>query len=206
MTSPTLEATQGQMDGSFVNSHTNATSIGRHLWEIDLTFAPGLPPGWGTVAERESAQHQECHRCPDADPRDRRGCIPASLSSSDACFRISTARAALVDGSSTSSTFSGGAPPTGSSGKPPAGAPSGSSSVIRSSPTTPLDARRRSGRPVAQLGGLASAARRTGRSILGGAFSTNASAPGNPTDGMPRRTVTRATIRTRRSPIASHLC
>ena len=29
-----------------VNSHTNATRIGRHLWEIDLRFAPGLPPGW----------------------------------------------------------------------------------------------------------------------------------------------------------------
>ena len=31
---------------SLVNSHTNATSIGWHLWEIDLRFAPGLPPGW----------------------------------------------------------------------------------------------------------------------------------------------------------------
>ena len=30
-----------------VNSHTNATRIGWHLWEIDLRFAPGLPPGWG---------------------------------------------------------------------------------------------------------------------------------------------------------------
>ena len=30
---------------SFVNSHTNATRIGWHLWEIDLRFAPGLPPG-----------------------------------------------------------------------------------------------------------------------------------------------------------------
>ena len=28
-----------------VNSHTNATRIGWHLWEIDLRFAPGLPPG-----------------------------------------------------------------------------------------------------------------------------------------------------------------
>ena len=31
---------------SLVNSHTNATRIGWHLWEIDLRFAPGLPPGW----------------------------------------------------------------------------------------------------------------------------------------------------------------
>ena len=29
-----------------VNSHTNATRIGWHLWEIDLRFAPGLPLGW----------------------------------------------------------------------------------------------------------------------------------------------------------------
>ena len=32
-----------------VNSHTNATRIGWHLWEIDLRFAPGMPPGWSTV-------------------------------------------------------------------------------------------------------------------------------------------------------------
>ena len=31
---------------SSVNSHTNAARIGWHLWEIDLRFATGLPPGW----------------------------------------------------------------------------------------------------------------------------------------------------------------
>ena len=31
---------------SLVNSHTNATRIRWYLWEIDLRFAPGLPPGW----------------------------------------------------------------------------------------------------------------------------------------------------------------
>ena len=31
---------------SLVNSHTNATRTGSHMWEIDLRFAPGLPPGW----------------------------------------------------------------------------------------------------------------------------------------------------------------
>ena len=41
-----LEATQGQIDGFLVNSQTNATRIGWRLWEIYLTFAPGLPPGW----------------------------------------------------------------------------------------------------------------------------------------------------------------
>ena len=31
---------------SSANSHTNATRIGWHLWEIDFRFAPGLSPGW----------------------------------------------------------------------------------------------------------------------------------------------------------------
>jgi len=31
---------------SLVNAHTNAIRIGWHLWDIDLRFAPGLPPGW----------------------------------------------------------------------------------------------------------------------------------------------------------------
>ena len=31
---------------SLVNSHSNATSRRWHLWEIDLRFALGLPPGW----------------------------------------------------------------------------------------------------------------------------------------------------------------
>ena len=31
---------------SLVNSYTNATRIGWHLWEIDVRFGPGLPPGW----------------------------------------------------------------------------------------------------------------------------------------------------------------
>ena len=37
---------------SSVNSNTNATRIGWHLWEIALRFAPGLPPGWvGSVSD-----------------------------------------------------------------------------------------------------------------------------------------------------------
>ena len=31
---------------SSVNSHSNATRIGWHLWESDFRFSPGLPPGW----------------------------------------------------------------------------------------------------------------------------------------------------------------
>jgi len=46
LTDAALEATQGQIDGFLVNSHTNATRIVWHLWDIDLRFAPGLPPGW----------------------------------------------------------------------------------------------------------------------------------------------------------------
>ena len=37
---------------SLVNSHTNATRIGWHLWEIDLRFTPGLPPGWNAIRVR----------------------------------------------------------------------------------------------------------------------------------------------------------
>ena len=29
-----------------INFHSNATRTGWHLWEIDLRFSPGLPPGW----------------------------------------------------------------------------------------------------------------------------------------------------------------
>jgi len=36
---------------ALVNSHTNATSIGWHLWEIDLRFSPGLSPGWFSKRE-----------------------------------------------------------------------------------------------------------------------------------------------------------
>ena len=35
---------------SLVSSHTNATSKRWHLWEIDLRFASGLPPGWFRTA------------------------------------------------------------------------------------------------------------------------------------------------------------
>jgi hypothetical protein len=31
---------------SLVNSYKNATRIGWHLCQIELRFAPGLPPGW----------------------------------------------------------------------------------------------------------------------------------------------------------------
>ena len=34
---------------SVVNSHTNATRIGWHLWGIDFRFCPGLPPGWDSL-------------------------------------------------------------------------------------------------------------------------------------------------------------
>ena len=41
-----LEATQEQIDVFLYQLLYNATRIGWHLWEIDLKFAPGLPPGW----------------------------------------------------------------------------------------------------------------------------------------------------------------
>ena len=46
---PTWRQPRGKSTFFFVNSHTNATRIGWHLWEIDLRFAPGLPPGWGAA-------------------------------------------------------------------------------------------------------------------------------------------------------------
>jgi len=42
LSQPTLEATQGQIVSQ---SPTDATRFWWHLWEIDLRFAPGLPPG-----------------------------------------------------------------------------------------------------------------------------------------------------------------
>ena len=39
----TLRQPMGKSMVSSVNSHTNATRIGWHLWEIDLRFAPRLP-------------------------------------------------------------------------------------------------------------------------------------------------------------------
>ena len=44
--SPPWRQPRGKSMVSSVNSHTNATSKRWHLWEIDLRFAPGLPPGW----------------------------------------------------------------------------------------------------------------------------------------------------------------
>ena len=43
---PPWSQPRGNSMVSSVNSHTNATRIGWHLWEIDLKFTPGLPPGW----------------------------------------------------------------------------------------------------------------------------------------------------------------
>ena len=43
---PPWSQPRGNSMVSLVNSHTNATRIGWHLWEIDIRFAPGLPPGW----------------------------------------------------------------------------------------------------------------------------------------------------------------
>ena len=37
----------------FVNSHTNATRIGWHLWEIDLRFASGLQGGERMTFDRK---------------------------------------------------------------------------------------------------------------------------------------------------------
>ena len=46
---PPWRQPRGKWVVSLVNSHTNTTRIGWHLWEINLRFAPGLPPGWRTA-------------------------------------------------------------------------------------------------------------------------------------------------------------
>jgi len=54
---------------SLVNSHTNATRIGEHLWEIDLRFARGLPPGWiGISLPNNQRQHRTLHTQKDVLP------------------------------------------------------------------------------------------------------------------------------------------
>ena len=88
--------------------HTNATRIGWHLWEIDLRFAPGLPPGWqraimlsagnDTCSQRAWAGKCRLPRCPLAlRSEDLRG--PERLGNYRQ-FRFGTLRAALINGAS----------------------------------------------------------------------------------------------------------
>jgi hypothetical protein len=42
---PPWRKPRDQFVGFLINSHVNANRIRWHLWEIDLRFAPGLPPG-----------------------------------------------------------------------------------------------------------------------------------------------------------------
>ena len=52
--SPPWRQPRGKWMVSLVNFHTNPARIGWHLWEIDLRFATGLPPGWWPVARLRS--------------------------------------------------------------------------------------------------------------------------------------------------------
>ena len=67
---PPWRQPRGKLMGSLVNSHTNTTRIGWHLWEIDLRLAPGLPPGWYNqeklaIVPRIDGQHESppCDSC-----------------------------------------------------------------------------------------------------------------------------------------------
>ena len=56
---------------SLVNSHTDATTIGWHLWEIDLRLALDLPPGWPALskkAQRDFRRTGKVWRCVAAEP------------------------------------------------------------------------------------------------------------------------------------------
>ena len=44
---PPWRQPMGKLMVSLVNTPSNATRIGWHLWETGLRFAHGLPPGWG---------------------------------------------------------------------------------------------------------------------------------------------------------------
>jgi len=55
--SPPWRQPRGKTMVSLVNSYTDATRIGWHLWEIDLRFAPGLPPGWRCKERERHALH-----------------------------------------------------------------------------------------------------------------------------------------------------
>jgi len=70
---PPWRQPRGKSMVSLVNSHTNATRTGWHLWEIDLRFAYGLPPGWRLVrgmataslrAESGRGSEGACQGCP----------------------------------------------------------------------------------------------------------------------------------------------
>ena len=56
---PPWRQPRGKWVVSLVNSHTNATRIGWHMWEIDRRFAPGLPPGWLSFCIGRPTPH--CH-------------------------------------------------------------------------------------------------------------------------------------------------
>ena len=43
---PPWRQPRGNLLVCLVNSHTNATRMGWHLWEIDFRFAPWPPAGW----------------------------------------------------------------------------------------------------------------------------------------------------------------
>ena len=66
---PPWRQPRGKWMVSLVNTRTNATRIGWHLWEIDLRFAPGLPPGRGGVA---AAPVKSRHASPVSRPRPSR--------------------------------------------------------------------------------------------------------------------------------------
>ena len=62
---------RGKIVVSLVNSHTNATRMGWHLWVINLIFVPWSPPGWrlqqsyrGTSPVKNSPPPQDPPRTP----------------------------------------------------------------------------------------------------------------------------------------------
>jgi len=69
---PPWRQPRGKWMVALVNSHTNATRIGWHLWAIDSRFAPGIPPEWG-------CRLLSCPGCPSAGAASSLGDLPLRL-------------------------------------------------------------------------------------------------------------------------------
>ena len=66
---PPWRQPMGKLMVSSVNSHTNSTRIGWHLWDIDLRFALGLPPWWCICKQSCRAWSCSKTRTPEAGSR-----------------------------------------------------------------------------------------------------------------------------------------
>jgi len=92
--SPPWRQPRGKLMVSSVNSCANATRIGWHLWEIQLRFTPGLPPGWLVAHLRMRVRRRARRVLPVHDPLHparllrRRQFLDRAHSSDALCVRV----------------------------------------------------------------------------------------------------------------------